>query len=88
MKNTQEESQTGATQMYDVISKYMDDAIFMISTPIDIIVDPSAGFLVSSVEYLETNNQDLFNVQELKKHYNETMFHGFGMDRIMLRIGA
>lgn len=60
-------------------------------TPTDIIVDPaagSAGFLVAAGEYLHKNNQDLFNVQELKRHYNEDMFYGFDMDRTMLRIGA
>ena len=60
-------------------------------TPTDIIVDPaagSAGFLVAAGEYLHKNNQDLFHVQELKRHYNEDMFHGFDMDRTMLRIGA
>ncbi len=60
-------------------------------TPSDIIVDPaagSAGFLVAAGEYLHKNNQDLFNVQELKRHYNEDMFFGFDMDRTMLRIGA
>lgn len=60
-------------------------------TPTDIIVDPaagSAGFLVAAGEYLQKNNQDLFNVQELKRHYNEEMFYGFDMDRTMLRIGA
>lgn len=60
-------------------------------TPTDIIIDPaagSAGFLVAAGEYLHKNNQDLFNVQELKRHYNEDMFYGFDMDRTMLRIGA
>lgn len=60
-------------------------------TPTDIIVDPaagSAGFLVAAGEYLQKNNENLFNVQELRKHYNEDMFYGFDMDRTMLRIGA
>lgn len=60
-------------------------------TPTDIIVDPaagSAGFLVAAGEYLNTNSKDLFNVQELKRHYNEDMFFGYDMDRTMLRIGA
>ncbi|QWI59155.1 type I restriction-modification system subunit M [Bacillus mycoides] len=60
-------------------------------TPEDIIVDPaagSAGFLVSSGEYLRKNHNDLFLVQGLKKHFNNDMFHGFDMDRTMLRIGA
>jgi type I restriction enzyme M protein len=60
-------------------------------TPTDIIVDPaagSAGFLVAAGEYLNKNSKDLFNVQELKRHYNEDMFFGYDMDRTMLRIGA
>lgn len=60
-------------------------------TPEDIIVDPaagSAGFLVSSQQYLRDNHNDLFNIQGLKEHFNNTMFYGFDMDRTMLRIGA
>lgn len=60
-------------------------------TPEDIIVDPaagSAGFLVSSQEYLRKNHNDLFLVQDLKEHFNNNMFYGFDMDRTMLRIGA
>lgn len=59
--------------------------------PEDIIVDPaagSAGFLVSSQEYLRKNHSDLFLVQGLKEHFNNNMFYGFDMDRTMLRIGA
>ncbi len=59
--------------------------------PEDIIVDPaagSAGFLVSSQEYLRKNHSDLFLVQGLKEHFNNDMFYGFDMDRTMLRIGA
>ena len=60
-------------------------------TPEDIIVDPamgSAGFLVSSQQYLREKHNDLFLVQGLKEHFNNNMFHGFDMDRTMLRIGA
>lgn len=59
--------------------------------PQDIIVDPaagSAGFLVSAQQYLRNNHQDLFLDEEQKKHFNNTMFYGFDMDRTMLRIGA
>lgn len=59
--------------------------------PEDVIVDPamgSAGFLVSSQEYLRKNHNDLFLVQGLKEHFNNNMFYGFDMDRTMLRIGA
>ncbi|NMB08283.1 MAG: SAM-dependent DNA methyltransferase [Tissierellia bacterium] len=60
-------------------------------TPEDVIVDPamgSAGFLVSSQEYLRKNHNDLFLVKGLKEHFNNNMFYGFDMDRTMLRIGA
>ena len=60
-------------------------------TPEDIIVDPaagSAGFLVSSQQYLRDNHPELFLVQGLKDHFNNNMFYGFDMDRTMLRIGA
>lgn len=60
-------------------------------TPEDIIIDPamgSAGFLVSAAEYLRKHHNDLFLVQGLKEHFNNTMFYGNDMDRTMLRIGA
>lgn len=60
-------------------------------TPSDIIVDPaagSAGFLVAAGEYLQKNSNDLFHVQELRRHYHENMFYGYDMDSTMLRIGA
>lgn len=60
-------------------------------TPEDIIVDPaagSAGFLVEAGEYLRNNRNDLFLTDNLKEHFNNTMFYGFDMDRTMLRIGA
>lgn len=60
-------------------------------TPQDIIVDPaagSAGFLVASGEYLRAKHGDLFLDKSLRDHFNNDMFHGFDMDRTMLRIGA
>jgi len=60
-------------------------------TPSDVIVDPamgSAGFLVAAQEYLRENESDLFLNAGLKDHFNNNMFHGFDMDRTMLRIGA
>ncbi|MDM8543359.1 class I SAM-dependent DNA methyltransferase [Desulfococcaceae bacterium HSG9] len=59
--------------------------------PKDIITDPSAGtsgFLVSSGEYLQEHHSDLFTDAKLRRHYNQTMFYGYDMDRTMLRIGA
>lgn len=60
-------------------------------TPTDIIADPAAGtagFLVAVGEYLQKNKKDLFTVKELRDHYHNNMFHGYDMDRTMLRIGA
>ncbi|MCR6097766.1 SAM-dependent DNA methyltransferase [Salipaludibacillus agaradhaerens] len=60
-------------------------------TPEDVIIDPamgSGGFLVSASEYLRKNHNNLFLVQGLKEHFNNTMFYGNDMDRTMLRIGA
>lgn len=60
-------------------------------TPSDIIIDPAcgtSGFLIGASEYLKANHGDLFNSEELKYHYHNTMFHGNDMDSTMLRIGT
>lgn len=58
----------------------------------DIICDPScgtAGFLVESSEYLKINKkEEIFYDKGKKDHFMNHMFHGFDMDRTMLRIGA
>lgn len=58
----------------------------------DVICDPAcgtSGFLVSAGEYLKENRKDEIFYDKLKKeHYMNHMFHGFDMDRTMLRIGA
>lgn len=58
----------------------------------DVICDPAcgtAGFLVSAGEYLkERRKEEIFFNREKKDHYMNHMFHGFDMDRTMLRIGA
>lgn len=58
----------------------------------EIICDPAcgtSGFLVAASEYLKENKKAevLFNPQN-KEHYMNHMFHGYDMDRTMLRIGA
>ena len=83
-------------------AKYMGDAIFKVPTPMmvdlmqpradDVICDPAcgtAGFLVAAGEYLRENRkQEVFFDRKNKDHYMNHMFHGFDMDRTMLRIGA
>lgn len=60
--------------------------------PKDVICDPAcgtSGFLVASGEYLKENHkQEVFFDKANKDHYMNGMFHGFDMDRTMLRIGA
>lgn len=58
----------------------------------DVICDPScgtAGFLVEAGEYLRANKkEEIFYNKDKKAHFMNHMFHGFDMDRTMLRIGA
>ncbi len=58
----------------------------------EIICDPAcgtSGFLVAAGEYLKERRQkEIFFDREKKGHYMNHMFHGFDMDRTMLRIGA
>lgn len=58
----------------------------------EVICDPAcgtSGFLVAAAEYLrETRRQEIFYNRENLEHYMNGMFHGFDMDRTMLRIGA
>lgn len=60
--------------------------------PDDIICDPAcgtSGFLVTAGEYLkEHHKENIFFDRQKKDHYMNHMFHGFDMDRTMLRIGA
>lgn len=58
----------------------------------DIICDPAcgtSGFLVAAGEYLKENyKEEIFFNKQKKDHYMNHMFHGYDMDRTMLRIGA
>ena len=60
--------------------------------PDEIVCDPAcgtSGFLVAVSDYLKENRkQDVFFNRQNKDHYLNHMFHGFDMDRTMLRIGA
>lgn len=58
----------------------------------DVICDPAcgtSGFLVAAGDYLKENKkQEIFFNKQKKDHYMNHMFHGYDMDRTMLRIGA
>ena len=60
--------------------------------PDEIICDPAcgtSGFLVAAGEYLKAHHkEEIFFNREKKDHYMNAMFHGYDMDRTMLRIGA
>ena len=60
--------------------------------PDEIVCDPAcgtSGFLVAAGEYLKENRkQEIFFDRRKKDHFLNHMFHGFDMDRTMLRIGA
>lgn len=59
--------------------------------PDDIICDPAmgtAGFLVEAQNYLRENEKEMFLDSKMVDRFNNEMFHGFDMDRTMLRIGA
>ncbi|KAA5828451.1 SAM-dependent DNA methyltransferase [Saccharopolyspora hirsuta] len=63
----------------------------MAPQPGDEICDPacgSAGFLVAAAEYVERTHRDALLAPEQRKHFNESMFHGFDFDSTMLRIGS
>lgn len=58
----------------------------------EVICDPAcgtSGFLVAAGEYLRENRrEEIFYDRQKKDHYMNHMFHGYDMDRTMLRIGA
>ena len=60
--------------------------------PDEVICDPACGtggFLVEAGAYLkEKYKNEIFFDREKKDHYMNRMFHGYDMDRTMLRIGA
>lgn len=58
----------------------------------EVICDPAcgtSGFLVEAGDYLKnTRKEEIFFDKQKKAHYMNNMFHGYDMDRTMLRIGA
>ncbi|QGN47560.1 type I restriction-modification system subunit M [Micromonospora sp. WMMD558] len=60
-------------------------------TPKDEICDPAcgtAGFLVEAGEYVRRNHPEAMHDAAQRKHFHESMFHGFDFDGTMLRIGS
>ena len=60
--------------------------------PDDVICDPAcgtSGFLVAAGDYLKKHHKEaIFFNRQKKDHYMNGLFHGYDMDRTMLRIGA
>lgn len=60
--------------------------------PEDVICDPAcgtSGFLVATGEYLKENHEkEVLLNKKHREHFMNNMFHGYDMDRTMLRIGA
>ena len=58
----------------------------------EVICDPAcgtSGFLVAAGDYLkEKKKEEIFFNRDKKAHFMNGMFHGYDMDRTMLRIGA
>ncbi|WP_256092895.1 type I restriction-modification system subunit M [Micromonospora aurantiaca (nom. illeg.)] len=60
-------------------------------TPDDEICDPAcgtAGFLVEAGEYVRRTHPNALFEPKQRKHFHESMFHGFDFDSTMLRIGS
>lgn len=58
----------------------------------DVICDPAcgtSGFLVAAAENLKENHkEEIYFNEDKRNHFMNKMFHGYDMDRTMLRIGA
>lgn len=60
-------------------------------TPNDEICDPAcgtAGFLVAASEYIRETHADALLDAEQRRHFHNSMFHGYDFDNVMLRIGS
>lgn len=60
-------------------------------SPGDEICDPACGtggFLVCSAEYVAREHDSALYDAEQRRHFNNSMFHGFDFDSTMLRIGS
>jgi hypothetical protein len=59
--------------------------------PDDEICDPACGtggFLVASGEHVRREHPNVQHEADARKHFHNTMFHGFDFDSTMLRIGS
>lgn len=59
--------------------------------PTDTICDPAcgtSGFLVAASEFVRGNHSDMLRDAKGRKHFTESMFHGYDFDSTMLRIGS
>lgn len=59
--------------------------------PTDIVCDPAcgtAGFLVTTSEYLHDTHREIFADPKLTDHFYNKLFNGFDFDNTMLRIGS
>jgi type I restriction enzyme M protein len=59
--------------------------------PTDEICDPAcgtAGFLVAASEYVRREHPGTLTDAAQRKHFHESMFHGYDFDNVMLRIGS
>ena len=57
----------------------------------DTICDPASGtcgFLVNASEYLRDKYPEILIDNKNRKHFHNTMFHGYDFDNTMLRIGS
>ena len=62
-----------------------------VPTPTDEICDPAcgtAGFLVAASEYIREHRPEALTDAKQRKHFHESMFHGYDFDATMLRIGS
>ena len=71
------------------IIKLMVD--MMAPTPEDEICDPACGtggFLVAASEYVRQTHPSALTNAKQRRHFHESMFHGYDFDSTMLRIGS
>jgi type I restriction enzyme M protein len=60
-------------------------------SPTDEICDPAAGtcgFLISAAEHVRREHPSVLTDAQQRKHFHNSMFHGYDFDSTMLRIGS